>query len=153
MALNLVSAIELCGIFGPAMADQKMGSIINLSSTSGSLGTPFSAVYAATKGGINALTRALAAEYGLHRVRVNAVAPGPIVTEAWSRRVDFDEMRTVLERRVALRRWGTVTEVADVVSFLASDRSAYITGQIIVVDGGMSVLFEPIPRSADPTEG
>lgn len=149
VTLNLLSTIELSARAATLMARKGGGSIVNVSSISGSLGVPFSAVYGATKGALDALTRSLAAEYGTSNVRVNAVAPGVIVTDAWSAGREIPGMIEAVEARVALRRWGSAGEVADVVAFLASSRATYITGQVLVVDGGLTTLLEPLPRPAE----
>jgi NAD(P)-dependent dehydrogenase (short-subunit alcohol dehydrogenase family) len=151
ITLNLVSALELSGVLAPAMTPHAGCSIVNMSSISGMSAVPFSAVYASTKGGLDGLTRSLAAEYGPRGIRVNGVAPGVIVTDAWTPGREIPDMIETLEGRVALRRWGDPAEVASVVSFLVSDRASYMTGQTLVVDGGLSLLLEPIPRPAEVT--
>src|SRR5829696_5801834 len=84
LTLNLISVMQLSGLIAAHMAEHDGGSIVNISSISGSMAVPYSAVYCAAKAGIDGLTRALAAEYGPSNVRVNAVAPGVITTEAWA---------------------------------------------------------------------
>ena len=136
--VNLLGSFHMARAVGQTMVEQQSGSVINLSALGGGLiglGRGGS-VYGITKGGIVALTRDLAAEWGKYSVRVNAIAPGWIrtpMTEALQR----DERRgaKVMER-VPLRRWGEASDVAGTAVFLASDASAYITGHTIPVDGG-----------------
>jgi NAD(P)-dependent dehydrogenase (short-subunit alcohol dehydrogenase family) len=145
LQLNLVSVLQLSAAVAVHMAEHGGGSIVNVSSISGSMSVPYSAVYCAAKAGVEGLTRSLAAEYGPRRVRVNAVAPGVIVTDAWAAGRERPGMIRALELRTPLRRWGEPDEVADVIRFLVSDDSRYVTGQTIVVDGGLSSLLEPLP--------
>jgi NAD(P)-dependent dehydrogenase (short-subunit alcohol dehydrogenase family) len=147
--LNLLSAMELSGILAPKMPDDGTASIVNISSISGAMSVPFSAVYAATKAGLDGLTRSLAAEYGPSGIRVNSIAPGVIVTDAWTAGREIPNMIEILEDRTSLRRWGSADEVAAVVSFLVSTNASYITGQTLVVDGGLSLLLDPIPRKRE----
>jgi NAD(P)-dependent dehydrogenase (short-subunit alcohol dehydrogenase family) len=136
--VNLVGCFQMAGAVGKVMLAQQRGSIINVSALGGGLvglgrgGT----IYAMTKGGIVALTRDLAAEWGQHGIRVNAVAPGWIRTPM-TQALQNDPHRSakVLER-VPLRRWGESQDVAGVVVFLASDAAAYVTGCTIPIDGG-----------------
>jgi 3-oxoacyl-[acyl-carrier protein] reductase len=118
-------------MFGP-----EGGSVINLSSALVQQPVPAHALYAAAKGAIDALTRALAHELGARRIRVNAVAPGP--TEAGLLQID-EQTRAYLASRTPLGRLGQPADIAKVVAFLASDSAAWVTGQIIGVDGGIRI--------------
>ena len=120
----------------PALVERD-GCMINTSSIHALIGFPRQAGYDAAKGGVSALTRELAGEYG-PRVRVNAVLPGAITTNAW-RGVSQDD-RDAFARLAPAKRFGTPEEVAAVVCFLASDDAAYVTGQNIVVDGGLGIV-------------
>jgi 3-oxoacyl-[acyl-carrier protein] reductase len=121
----------------PAMMRQRSGAIINISSVAGEKGGRGQTNYAASKGAVNALTRALAVELAPRKIRVNAVAPGVIDTEMSSevRALAADES---LER-ILLKRFGNAAEVAYLVCFLASRYGEYINGQIIHVDGGFKM--------------
>jgi len=137
-AVNLVGCYNMAGAVGKVMIAQHRGSIINVSALGGGvlgLGRGGS-IYGMTKGGIVSLTRDLAAEWGKHNIRVNAVAPGWIRTPM-TNALQNDPVRTekVLER-VPLRRWGEADDVAGTVAFLASDAAAYVTGCTIPIDGG-----------------
>lgn len=115
---------------------QRNGCIVATSSVHALFGLPGHPAYAASKGGINALVRQLAVEYG-PRVRVNTVLPGPIITATWGA-VDRAG-REQAGRGTALRRLGRAEEVANVVAFLASAEASYVTGASVLVDGGWSV--------------
>ena len=118
----------------PHMISRRSGKIINLSSVAGSKPGRGQSNYAASKGAIDALTRALAVELAPRRITVNAVAPGVIETEMSQavREMAGDEVKS----KILLRRYGTPKDVAQVVWFLASSLSDYITGQVVYVDGG-----------------
>lgn len=132
---NLTGSILLSQFAVKKMINKKKGSIVNISSIWGNVGASCEVLYSATKGGINIFTKALAKELGPSGIRVNAVAPGVIDTEMnkWMNETD----RMNLEQEIPLDRFGDTKEVAKVVSFLCSDESSYVTGQIITVDGGM----------------
>ncbi|HVK22099.1 MAG TPA: SDR family NAD(P)-dependent oxidoreductase [Actinokineospora sp.] len=116
------------------------GNVVAISSVHAQFGLPGFPGYAAAKGGLCALVRQLAVEYGSARVRVNAVLPGPILTPVWD---DVDEEgRRQSAEATALVRMGAPEEVAAAVAFLASDDAAYITGANLVVDGGWSIKKE-----------
>jgi 3-oxoacyl-[acyl-carrier protein] reductase len=117
------------------MIRQRWGRIISISSVSGIAGNAGQANYAAAKAGLIGLTRTIAREVASRTITANVVAPGLITTEIWSG--VSDEAKAGFLSAVPLARPGTPEEVAGVVAFLASERSAYITGQVIGVDGGM----------------
>lgn len=141
LRINLESALLLAGALAPAMFDRG-GCIVNVSSVAGVAGTPGQAIYAASKGGLDAATRSLACEWGPRGIRVNSVAPGLIITDMWERGRQRPGLSAALEKHLALRRWGQPEDVANVVTFLASDLAAYVTGETILVDGGMARIFD-----------
>ena len=117
------------------MMRQRYGRIVNLSSVVARMGNPGQTNYAATKAGIEGFTRALAQEVGSRGITVNAVAPGFIDTDMT--RDLAEEQRSGLVERTAVRRMGSVEDVAAAVSFLASDAAGYITGEVLHVNGGL----------------
>jgi NAD(P)-dependent dehydrogenase (short-subunit alcohol dehydrogenase family) len=134
-ALNVRPALVLAGLLAPGMAERGGGSIVTVSSAAAARGAGFTALYAATKGALDAMTRALAAEWGPAGVRVNAVRPGITETDM-TRDLMAGPAAAFYRGQVALRRTGRPEEVAEVVAFLASDAAAYLTAQTITVDGG-----------------
>ncbi|MCQ6557430.1 SDR family NAD(P)-dependent oxidoreductase [Paenibacillus mendelii] len=116
------------------------GKIINISSVHGSLTMPRYAAYASTKGGINALTRQLALDLSQYNINVNAVAPGATEVEKFSL-TDPTHDKDRIGKQIPLGRIGYPQDVAPIVAFLASEESAFITGQVITVDGGSSTRF------------
>jgi gluconate 5-dehydrogenase len=134
--LNLSTAYWLGQAVGRHMVDAGYGRMIFVSSVSGLLAHPDHAPYAATKGGLNQLCRVMAREWAAAGVTVNAVAPGYIETDLTRAHLDRDNHREALAGLVPALRLGVPEEVADAVTFLASDRAGFITGQILYVDGG-----------------
>ena len=120
------------------MKGRRRGSIINLSSVSGLIGTPRRAAYAASKGAIDAATRSLAMELGPMGIRVNSVAPGVVDTALWASNKKVDGVIEAVENLTPLRRWAEPDDIADVITFLASDAARFITGETISADGGMA---------------
>lgn len=124
----------------PAMLASGGGAIVNIASVSGVRGEAFQAAYSAAKGGVLALTKTAAAEYGQRGIRVNAVLPGGIRTPAIQHY--FDSVPGIEERSIgvhAMRRLGEPHEIADAVAYLCSDRASFVTGHEMVVDGGVLV--------------
>ncbi|HVW68000.1 MAG TPA: SDR family oxidoreductase [Steroidobacteraceae bacterium] len=146
MALNLDAVFLLCKAFLPGMKRRGWGRIINMASNSALLGAPRMAHYIASKGGVIGLTRALAAEFGESGITVNALAPGPTLTETvvesfyasvGSRdEAAFKSFLNLLSQNQAIKRTGTPGDVVGALAFVASDAAAFMTGQTLVVDGG-----------------
>ena len=120
------------------MIESGRGSIVNLSSVSGIVGTPRRAAYAASKGAVDAFTRSLAMELGPAGIRVNAVAPGVVDTALWARNKAIPGVVEQIEAQTPLRRWANPDDIAPVVVFLASDAARFVTGETISADGGMA---------------
>ena len=130
-AANVQAPYLLVSVLAPKMVARGDGVIINLASRAGTVGQPNTAAYGATKAALVSFARSWAAEYGPAGVRVNAVSPGPVYTNAAEREV-FDS----LGETTVLGRAGQPQEVAEVIGFLASPRASYITGTNVAVDGG-----------------
>ena len=135
--INLKGTFNYTTLVGQYMLRARKGSIINLSSMSGLVGNVGQANYCASKAGVIGFTKAVARELGARNVRVNAIAPGFIET-AMTAALPLDLQQKMISA-VPMRRSGKPSEVAQVVVFLASDESSYITGHTIVVDGGMTM--------------
>ena len=132
---NLRGAFAAIRAVSRGMMKRRGGRIINISSIIGMIGNKGQANYAASKAGLIALTKSVAKELGSRNILVNAVAPGFIETEMTAAMTP--EAREGLGKQIALERLGTPQDVAAAVAFLASDLATYITGQVLVVDGGM----------------
>ncbi len=135
--VNLKSAFNFSKAVLPVMTRQRGGSIINMSSVVGVHGNMGQANYAASKAGLIALCKSIAQEVGRRNIRANAIAPGFIETAMTAALPD--EVRAEWAKKIPLRRAGQVEDIANVATFLASDMSAYVTGQVIQVDGGMNM--------------
>jgi 2-hydroxycyclohexanecarboxyl-CoA dehydrogenase len=141
--VNLKGPLAMHHAVLPAMLERKRGSIVNIASDAGRVGSSGEAVYAACKGGVIALTKSVAREVASAGISVNAVCPGPTDTPIfrsfqdegdWGKKV-FD----ALQRSIPMRRLGTAEDVAGLVAFLASDEARFITGQVISVSGGLTM--------------
>jgi NAD(P)-dependent dehydrogenase (short-subunit alcohol dehydrogenase family) len=152
MDRNLKTTFQCCKAVIPQMIDQNYGKIVNISSISGPMVVyRFSAAYAASKGAVSALTRALALEYGEFNINVNAVLPGMIHTSEthWTPENDtYKFKKTHPALKWPIHGPGFPRDVANAVLFLSTDESRYITGQELVVDGG-ACLVEPVPSPDD----
>lgn len=138
--VNLKGTFLCSQAVGKVMMKQGGGKIINLASILGKTGLPMRAAYAASKGGVVQLTKALALEWGPYHINVNALAPGPVITPMTKSLLEREEVHSMFMNRIALNRFGTMSDVAKAALFLASDNSEYITGHILSVDGGYSAM-------------
>ena len=127
----------------PYMIEQKSGNIVSLGSDAGRIGNPGEVLYCGTKAAIMASSKALAKELARFGIRVNAVSPGPVHTELWDKLHDGEKGKKVTEavtRAIPMRRLGEPEDVADVVAFFVSNDSRYLTGQVLSIDGGLTMI-------------
>ena len=135
LAVDLESAFYLCKAAARPMLKQRSGSIINLTSVVGEQGNAGQTAYSMAKAGLIGLTKSLARELGSRSIRVNAVSPGLIETDMTK---DLPEAaKTAMNAATSLGRAGTAREVAECIAFLASDKSSYVTGEVLRVNGGL----------------
>jgi 3-oxoacyl-[acyl-carrier protein] reductase len=134
--VNLGGTVNACQAAAGLLRERGAGSIVTLSSVAGRQGNAGQANYSASKAGVIGFTRSLARSCGSHGVRANVVCPGLIDTDMT--RDLSDRARADIGQQIPLGRFGTSAEVAELVSFLASDRSSYITGQVLGIDGGIT---------------
>jgi 3-oxoacyl-[acyl-carrier protein] reductase len=136
MAVNAGGCFRMCRAAIQTMVRERSGSIVNLTSISGIRGNPGQMNYSASKAAIVGMTRTLAREIAKRKVRVNAVAPGFVETDMI--RALPEQVLQEVQRRIPMRRYGTVEDISHMVRFLVGPHSHYITGQVFVVDGGLS---------------
>jgi len=137
IAVNLMGAVRLTRGVLPPMVAAATGKIVNISSDAGRVGSMGETVYAAAKGGLIAFTKSLARELARYRINVNCVCPGPTDTPLFQRQPE--RMKEALIRAIPFRRIAQPIEIAQAVMFFLSDRSDYITGQVLSVSGGLTM--------------
>lgn len=137
LTVNLKSAFNFIHACTPIMAKQRKGSIINMSSVVGVHGNAGQCNYSASKAGMIGLAKSIAQEMGSRGIRANAIAPGFIITDMTAQL--SDAVKEEWCKKIPLRRGGTPEDIAECATFLASDMSSYISGQVIQVDGGMNM--------------
>jgi 2-hydroxycyclohexanecarboxyl-CoA dehydrogenase len=140
IAINLYGVLHTSKAVLPIMAAQGAGSVVNLASDAGRVGSSGEAVYSAAKGGVIAFTKATAREMARHQVNANCVCPGPTDTALFaSVGGDNPKLREALIKAIPFRRLAQPEDLANVVAFLASDEAAYVTGQTVSVSGGLTM--------------
>ena len=137
IGVNLKSAFNFVHAVTPVMMRQRTGSIINMASVVGVHGNAGQANYSASKAGMIGLAKSVAQELGSRGIRATAIAPGFIITDMPAKL--SDEIKEEWCKKIPLRRGGTPEDVANIATFLASDMSSYVSGQVIQVDGGMNM--------------
>lgn len=135
IAVNQKSVFNMMKFVGNIMMRQRSGRIVNLASVAGLYGNPGQINYSATKAAIVGMTKTVAKELGSRGITCNAVAPGFIKTPMTDKLTD--EQRSAMLAQISMKRYGTVDEIAGVVSFLASEDASYVTGQVIEISGGL----------------
>ncbi|MGE0387249.1 MAG: SDR family oxidoreductase [Gammaproteobacteria bacterium] len=140
MQVNLTAAYALARHAAALMLPRGRGRILMISSIAATHAAPADSAYAASKGGMDALTRALACELGPHGITCNAIAPGPFATETNAAAVQSSRASAIIGR-MPLRRWGEPREIAGPALFLASDAASFVNGQVLAVDGGLTVAM------------
>jgi 2-hydroxycyclohexanecarboxyl-CoA dehydrogenase len=142
--INFKGCLRLSRRVVPSMVQREHGRVINIASDAARVGSPLEAVYSGAKGGIVAFTKTLAREVARHGVNVNAVCPGPTETPMLERighaTADNAKMIEALRRAIPMRRLGQPADIAGAVAFLASSRAAFITGQTLSVNGGLTMV-------------
>jgi gluconate 5-dehydrogenase len=141
IATNLTAPYLVSQAALPGMIARRSGKIIHIASLMSELGRPTVVPYTAAKGGVRQLTRGMAVELAAHNIQVNAIAPGYFATEMNRALIDNAEFNAWVCKRTPAGRWGEPGEIAGLAVFLASRAADYITGQMIVIDGGMSVAL------------
>ena len=140
LGINLYGVLHTMKAVLPIMAEQGAGSVVNISSDAGRVGSSGEAVYSAAKGGVIAFTKSMAREMARKQVRVNVICPGPSDTQLFAEFAgDNQGLRDALTKAIPLRRLGQPSDVAGAVAYFASDDSVYVTGQTLSVSGGLTM--------------
>jgi gluconate 5-dehydrogenase len=137
---DLTSAFLVGREVARAMIERGAGKIINIASVQTDLARPTIAAYTAAKGGLRNLTRAMTAEWAAHNIQINAIAPGYIHTEMTQNLVDDEKFNSWILGRTPANRWGTTDDIVGPAVWLASDGSNFVNGQVVFIDGGMTVV-------------
>lgn len=138
---NLTSAFLVARAVAPRMIARRAGKIINICSLMSDLGRPTTGNYAAAKGGLKMLTRAMAVEWAKHNIQINAIGPGYFATELTAPLVQNPEFNGWICKRTPAGRWGKPEELVGTAVFFASPASDFVNGQIVYVDGGLSAAI------------
>jgi len=133
---NLTGTLRACQVFGRHMIERRYGRIVNIASLSSFVALHEAAAYSASKAAVASLTKSLAIEWAVHGVNVNAIAPGVFRTALNQKLLDQSERGREFLLRTPMRRFGKVEELAGAAVFLASDAASFVTGEVLVVDGG-----------------
>ncbi|MBN6887356.1 2-hydroxycyclohexanecarboxyl-CoA dehydrogenase [Cytobacillus horneckiae] len=138
--INLMGQIHTCKEILPHMINNGYGKVINIASDSGRVGSSGEGVYSAAKGGVIALTKTLAREMARHKLNVNCIAPGPADTPLFQEIGSYNEgIAAALQKAIPFRRLAKPSDIAHAVAYFASDEAAYITGQTLSVNGGLTM--------------
>ena len=136
--INLMGPVKFTRAFLDPMIERNAGKVISVSSDAGRVGSMGETMYAGAKGGIIAFSKSLAREVARYRINVNCVCPGPTNTPLFN--AQPERMREALTRAIPFRRVAEPEEIADAILFFASDRSNYLTGQVLSVSGGLTMV-------------
>ena len=138
VAINFMGPVQLTRALLPLLIESTSGRIVNVASDAGRVGSSGEAVYAGAKGGVIAFTKSLAREVVRYQIRVNCVCPGPTDTPLFGSQPE--KIKTALTNAIPMRRLALPSEIADAIAFFASDRTAYVTGQVLSVSGGLTMV-------------
>jgi len=140
VAVNLMGTLRCCHVVVPGMVERGRGTVVNIASDAGRVGSSGETVYAASKGGVIAFTKSLAREVAAAGIRANCVCPGPTDTSLLDQVAEYSQkLYDSLARAIPMKRIGTPDDVASVVAFLASDDAGFVTGQTVSVSGGLTM--------------
>ena len=141
ISTNLTSAFLVSRAFVPAMIESKAGKIINVCSLMSELARPTTANYAAAKGGLKMLTRAMCGEWAQHNIQINGIGPGYIATELTAPLMTDEKFDSWIKGRTPAGRWGEVSDLTGAAVFMASSASDFLNGQILMIDGGLTAVI------------